>query len=78
MFRGTSRAQPLAVERLGWKAARATCSGGRAWWSREAQSCPVQRHAAAAKTLSLGDLQGRQLAPWPGRMARVFMAKREC
>ena len=36
-LRGSSRAQPLAAELLGWKAARATCSGGGAWRCREAQ-----------------------------------------
>ena len=44
-LRGSSRAQPLAAERLGWSSARATCSGCSVWWSREAQSRPLKtRH----------------------------------
>jgi len=43
--RGSSRAQPLAVEGLGWKEAQATCSGGSAWWRREPQFRPPKtRH----------------------------------
>ena len=44
--------------RLAWKAAPATCSGGGAWWSQEAQSRPLATHYCGRVPLNHG--QGRR------------------